>query len=180
MILSAIGEDPEREGLKKTPERVAKMYCEICSGYEKNEDDLVNEAIFCEKNDEMIILRNISFYSLCEHHMLPFFGKVSVAYIPNGKIIGLSKIPRIIDMYSQRLQIQERMTMQIANSLEKIINPRGVAVLVEGHHLCSMMRGVKKEDLSLITQSFCGQFHDNLELQKAFLSRISVSEEENK
>ena len=135
-ILGAVGEDPERDGLIRTPERIARMYAELLAGYTMDPGKLVNEALFDVKYDEMVIVRDIEFYSLCEHHMLPFIGRVHVAYIPNGKVIGLSKIPRIVDMYSRRLQVQERMTRQIADYIRDLLHPQGVAVVVEAMHLC--------------------------------------------
>jgi len=143
-VLEAVGENPNREGLKNTPMRVARMFAELLAGYSTDPVALVNGAVFEVSYDEMVIVRDIEFYSMCEHHLLPFMGRVHVAYIPSGKVIGLSKIPRIVDMYARRLQVQERMTRQIADFIMDVLKPKGVAVVVEGLHLCTMMRGVKK------------------------------------
>ena len=172
-ILKAIGEDPEREGLLKTPERVAKAYDELLSGYRTDPIDLLNEAIFEVSYDEMVIVRDIEFYSMCEHHMLPFLGRAHVAYLPKGKVIGLSKIPRIVDMFARRLQVQERMTRQIADLVDELLHPKGVAVVVEGLHLCSVMRGVKKHDARMTTSSMSGAFRSNLPTRQEFLDNIS-------
>ncbi len=147
-ILTAVGEDPNREGLLRTPERVSRMYEELLQGYRTDPVALINDALFEEEYDEMVIVRDIEFYSLCEHHMLPFIGRAHVAYIPSGRVIGLSKIPRIIEMFARRLQVQERMTRQVADFIQEVLNPAGVAVVVEALHLCSMMRGVKKHELA--------------------------------
>jgi GTP cyclohydrolase I len=172
-ILESVGEDPEREGLLRTPERVAKAYEELLSGYRTDPIDLLNEAIFNESYDEMVIVRDIEFYSLCEHHMLPFLGRAHVAYLPRGKVIGLSKIPRIVDMFARRLQVQERMTRQIADLIDELLHPKGVAVVVEGLHLCSVMRGVKKHDARMTTSSMSGAFRSNLPTRQEFLDNIS-------
>ncbi len=172
-ILKAIGEDPAREGLLKTPERVAKAYAELLSGYRTDPIDLLNEAIFKVSYDEMVIVRDIEFYSMCEHHMLPFLGRAHVAYLPKGKVIGLSKIPRIVDMFAKRLQVQERMTRQIADLVDELLHPKGVAVVVEGLHLCSVMRGVKKHDARMTTSSMSGAFRNNLPTRQEFLDNIS-------
>jgi len=172
-ILKAIGEDPAREGLLKTPERVAKAYDELLSGYRTDPIDLLNEAIFEVSYDEMVIVRDIEFYSMCEHHMLPFLGRAHVAYLPKGKVIGLSKIPRIVDMFAKRLQVQERMTRQIADLIDELLHPKGVAVVVEGLHLCSVMRGVKKHDARMTTSSMSGAFRNNLPTRQEFLDNIS-------
>lgn len=172
-ILKAVGEDPQREGLQKTPTRVAQMYAELFSGYRTNPVSVINGAIFEVKYDEMVIVRDIEFYSLCEHHILPFIGRAHVAYIPNGKILGLSKIPRIVDMYARRLQVQERMTRQIADLLRDLLKPQGVAVVVEATHLCSMMRGVKKHDARMTTSAMHGAFRANLATRQEFLDHIS-------
>ncbi len=172
-ILKAIGEDPEREGLLKTPERVAKAYDELLSGYRTDPIDLLNEAIFEVSYDEMVIVRDIEFYSMCEHHMLPFLGRAHVAYLPKGKVIGLSKIPRIVDMFAKRLQVQERMTRQIADLVGELLHPKGVAVVVEGLHLCSVMRGVKKHDARMTTSSMAGAFRSNISTRQEFLDNIS-------
>jgi GTP cyclohydrolase I len=172
-ILTAVGEDPAREGLQKTPSRVARMYAELLAGYTTDPVTLVNSAIFEVKYDEMVIVRDIEFYSLCEHHMLPFMGRAHVAYIPNGKVLGLSKIPRVVDMYARRLQVQERMTRQIADFLRDLLQPQGVAVVVEAMHLCSMMRGVKKHDARMTTSAMHGAFRSNLATRQEFLDNIS-------
>jgi len=164
-ILVSIGEDPERDGLLRTPERVAKSYQELLSGYRTDPIELLN--------DEMVIVRDIEFYSMCEHHMLPFLGRAHVAYLPKGKVIGLSKIPRIVDMFAKRLQVQERMTRQIAELIDELLHPKGVAVVVEGLHLCSVMRGVKKHDARMTTSSMSGAFRVNLSTRQEFLDNIS-------
>lgn len=172
-ILSAVGEDPEREGLKRTPERIARMYAELLSGYQMDPIKLVNDALFDVKYDEMVIVRDIEFYSLCEHHMLPFIGRVHVAYIPDGKVIGLSKIPRIVDLYARRLQVQERMTRQIADFIRDVLHPQGVAVVVEALHLCMSMRGVQKHNARLTTSAMHGAFRANAPTRQEFLDNIS-------
>jgi len=172
-ILKSIGEDPEREGLLRTPERVAKAYQELLSGYRTDPIELLNEAIFEVSYDEMVIVRDIEFYSMCEHHMLPFLGRAHVAYLPKGKVIGLSKIPRIVDMFARRLQVQERMTKQIADLVDELLHPKGVAVGVEGLHLCSVMRGVKKHNARMTTSSMSGAFRTNLSTRQEFLDNIS-------
>ncbi|MGI6251340.1 MAG: GTP cyclohydrolase I FolE [Anaerolineaceae bacterium] len=173
VILKAIGEDPNREGLLKTPERIARAYAEILSGYRTDPKTLINQALFGVDYDEMVIIKKIEFYSMCEHHMLPFFGHAHVAYIPKGKVIGLSKIPRIVEMYARRLQIQERMTKQIADFIVKTIHPLGVGVVVEGQHLCMMMRGVKKEQARMTTSAMRGTFRTRMDTRMEFLNRIS-------
>jgi GTP cyclohydrolase I len=172
-ILKATGENPERQGLAKTPERVARMYVELLSGYRADPVAMVNGAIFDVEYDEMVVVRDIEFYSLCEHHMLPFIGRAHVAYIPAGKVIGLSKIPRIVDMFSHRLQVQERMTHQVASIIEQILHPKGVAVVMEALHLCSMMRGVKKHDARLTTSTMLGIYKTDLAMRMEFLDSIS-------
>ena len=172
-LLKAVGEDPEREGLKNTPDRVARMYTELFSGYSADPAKIINGALFDISYDEMVLVRDIEFYSLCEHHMLPFLGRAHVAYIPAGRVIGLSKIPRIVDMYARRLQVQERMTRQIADLLQQILKPQGVAVVVEAVHLCSMMRGVKKHDARMTTSAMHGAFRANLATRQEFLDNIS-------
>jgi GTP cyclohydrolase I len=174
-ILSSVGEDPEREGLVRTPHRVAKMYEEILAGYHVDPVALVNDALFDVEYDEMIVVKDIEFFSLCEHHMLPFYGRAHVAYIPSDKIIGLSKIPRIVDMFSRRLQVQERMTRQIAELLDEILHPLGVAVIVEGAHMCSMMRGVKKEHPRMVTSTMLGSFKKNPMTRSEFLEHVRRS-----
>lgn len=171
-IITSIGEDPDRSGLKDTPERVVKMYEELTSGYDKDPKKEINDAIFEIKYDEMVVVKDIEYYSLCEHHMLPFFGKCSVGYIPNGKIIGLSKIPRVVEIVSKRLQVQERMTVEIAEFLNQTLNPLGVGVVAEGYHLCMAMRGVKKSEVSMITSSMLGAFRKDERTRSEFLSLI--------
>jgi GTP cyclohydrolase I len=172
-LIKAVGEDPEREGLKNTPDRVARMFAELLSGYTADPDKFINGALFNINYDEMVIVRDIEFYSLCEHHMLPFIGRVHVAYIPAGKVIGLSKIPRIVDMFARRLQVQERMTRQIADFISDLLKPQGVAVVVEAMHMCSMMRGVKKHDARMTTSAMHGAFRANLATRQEFLDNIS-------
>jgi len=171
-LIKAIGEDPEREGLQRTPERVARMYSELLSGYSTDPDRFINGALFNITYDEMVIVRDIEFYSLCEHHMLPFIGRAHVAYLPAGKVIGLSKIPRVVDMYARRLQVQERLTRQIADFLSEALKPQGVAVVVEAMHMCSMMRGVKKHDARMTTSAMHGSFRANLATRQEFLNHI--------
>ena len=172
-LLKNIGEDPKREGLLDTPQRVADAYEFLTSGYHKKIEEVMNDALFNEKYDEMVLVKNIDFYSLCEHHMLPFYGKVHVAYIPNGKIIGLSKIPRIVDVFARRLQVQERMTQQIADTLEHYLQPRGVAVVSEAFHMCMMMRGVEKQNSSATASAVHGDFKDDPRTRSEFLNLIS-------
>jgi len=171
-ILENIGENPNREGLKKTPERAADAFKFFTSGYDQNIKDVVNGAIYKEKSNNMVILKNIGFYSLCEHHLLPFFGKCHIAYIPDGKVIGLSKLPRIVNMYARRLQIQERITAQIAETINKVIKPKGVAVVMEAAHMCMMMRGVEKQDSTTTTSSVLGAFAKNRKTREEFLKLI--------
>src|SRR5512137_2444981 len=172
-LLLAVGEDPTRQGLRETPDRVARMYTELLDGYWVDPVALVNDAVFDETYGEMVIVRDIEFYSLCEHHMLPFLGRAHVAYIPKGKVIGLSKIPRIVDMFSRRLQVQERMTRQIAEYVNEILHPVGVAVVVEGMHMCAMIRGVRKHDSRMTTSSMLGAFRNSEATRMEFLDNIS-------
>ena len=172
-ILYAIGEDPKREGLLKTPERVEKSLNFLTSGYDVDIDQLVNDALYNENYDEMVIVKNIDFYSLCEHHMLPFFGKCHVAYLPNGKIIGLSKVPRLVDAYGRRLQVQERLTTQIAHCIEDIVKPTGVGVVIEATHLCMSMRGVEKQNSYTTTSSMLGSFKKDPRTRAEFLSLLT-------
>lgn len=174
-LLQAVGEDPEREGLKNTPDRVARMYSELLSGYRVDPAKIINGALFNINYDEMVLVRDIEFYSLCEHHMLPFLGRAHVAYIPAGKVLGLSKIPRMVDMYARRLQVQERMTRQIADFLQEFLAPQGVGVVIEAVHLCSMMRGVKKHNARMTTSAMHGAFRANLATRQEFLENISRS-----
>lgn len=172
-MLTAFGENPNREGLQNTPKRVARMYPELLSGYRTDVDKLVNGAIFNVTYDDMVIVRDIEYFSLCEHHMLPFMGRAHVAYIPNKQVIGLSKIPRIVDMFARRLQVQERMTRQIADFINELLNPQGVAVVVEGLHLCAMMRGVKKHDARMTTSSMLGTFRKSINTRQEFLDHLN-------
>lgn len=176
-MLVAFGENVEREGLLRTPERVARMYEELLSGYRADPIAILNEALFEVDYDETVLIRDIEFFSLCEHHMLPFMGRVHVAYIPDGKVIGLSKIPRIVDMFSHRLQVQERMTVQIGDFINLVLQPKGVAVVVEAIHLCSMMRGVKKHDARMTTSAMLGAFRTDAAQRMEFLENISRSAE---
>ncbi len=172
-LLRAIGEDPQREGLRRTPQRVARMYAELMAGYRIDPVALVNDALFEVKYDEMVIVRDIEFYSLCEHHLLPFLGRVHVAYLPNGKVLGLSKIPRIVDMFARRLQVQERLTRQIADFLRDLLQPQGVGVVIEALHLCTMMRGVQKHNARMTTSAMHGAFRANLATRQEFLENIA-------
>ena len=172
-MLSAFGDDPSRDGLQRTPGRVARMYSELLAGYRVDPIAMVNDALFDVKYDEMVIVRDIEFYSLCEHHMLPFIGKAHVAYLPRDRVVGLSKIPRIVDMFAKRLQVQERMTRQIADFIEELLHPLGVAVVVEGLHLCATMRGVKKHGARMTTSTMLGAFRKSQATREEFLSNIS-------
>jgi GTP cyclohydrolase I len=171
-ILGAIGEDVEREGLLRTPNRVARMYGELTAGYHVDPVRLINDAIFDVEYDEMVIVRNIDYYSMCEHHMLPFLGQAHVAYIPDGKVIGLSKIPRIVEMFARRLQVQERMTQQIAEFLRDTLHPKGVAVVCEGVHMCAAMRGVKKANARMVTSAMLGSFQANQATRNELFAHI--------
>jgi GTP cyclohydrolase I len=171
-LLAAFGEDVARQGLERTPERVARMYDELLAGYRVDPEALINNALFDVEYDEMVIVRDIEFYSLCEHHMLPFVGSAHVAYLPAKKVIGLSKIPRIVDMFARRLQVQERMTRQIADFIEAAVKPHGVAVVIEGLHLCAMMRGVKKANARMVTSAMTGTFRTNLVTREEFLEHL--------
>ncbi|MEJ2708376.1 MAG: GTP cyclohydrolase I FolE [Anaerolineales bacterium] len=172
-MLSAFGENPRREGLLRTPERVARMYAELLEGYRIDPYDLLNDALFEVNYDAMVVVRDIEFYSLCEHHILPFIGRAHVAYLPKGRVIGLSKIPRVVDMFARRLQVQERMTRQVAEFINEVLHPMGVAVVVEGLHLCATMRGVKKHDARMTTSAMLGIFRSNLATREEFLANIS-------
>lgn len=171
-ILDNVGEDSDRNGLIGTPDRIARMYDEVLGGYKVDPVKLVNGALFDVDYSEMVLVREIEYFSMCEHHMLPFFGRVHVAYLPTDKVIGLSKIPRLVEMFARRLQVQERMTHQIAEMLDEVLAPRGVAVAVEGQHMCSMMRGVKKEHPVMFTSAFLGEFEEDRDLRKEFLDLI--------
>mgnify|MGYP001468141166 CR=1 FL=1 len=171
-MLVRLGEDPEREGLLRTPERVQKAFQFLTRGYNEDPEALLKNALFTVTYDEMVIVKDVEMFSLCEHHMLPFFGKVHVAYIPNGKVIGLSKIPRLIEIFSRRLQIQERLTTQIAETIQKVVQPQGVGVVIEARHLCMMMRGVEKQHSAAVTSSMLGCFREEQETRTEFLSLI--------
>jgi GTP cyclohydrolase I len=171
-ILDAVGEDPTRSGIAETPSRVARMYDELLSGYKTDPVELLNNALFDVEYDEMVVVKDIDFYSMCEHHMLPFYGHASVGYLPEDNVIGLSKIPRLVDMFARRLQVQERMTQQIATFLEDLIKPRGVAVVVEASHLCAAMRGVKKQRTRMVTSAMLGAFRDNPSTRGEFMMHI--------
>jgi GTP cyclohydrolase I len=171
-LIETIGEDPNREGLIKTPLRVAKAWTYFSQGYSSNLDEVINGAIFNEECSDMVVVRDIEFYSMCEHHMIPFFGRAHVGYLPSGKVIGLSKVPRIVDMYARRLQVQERLTHQVANTLDKVLDPVGVAVVMEGRHLCMQMRGVAKQNSLASTSAMLGQFRKSSETRAEFLSII--------
>ena len=173
-IIEQLGENTNREGLLKTPERVAKSMKFLTSGYNINPDDLINQAIFHEEYSEMVLVKNIDIYSLCEHHMLPFFGKAHVAYIPNGKIVGLSKIPRVIDAYSRRLQVQERLTIEIRDCIQRTLEPKGVAVVIECCHMCMQMRGVQKQNAQTTTSAFTGLFLSNDSTRKEFINLVQT------
>ena len=171
-VIENIGEDPTREGLLKTPERVAKAMQFLTQGYDQNPQEILKSAMFAEKYDEMVIVKDIEVYSLCEHHMLPFFGKCHIAYIPNGHIVGLSKFPRMVDAFSRRLQVQERLTDQIRDCLDETLNPQGVAVCIEAQHLCMQMRGVQKQNSTTTTSAFSGAFMEEDITRQEFMSLV--------
>ena len=171
-LIVTVGEDPKREGLLKTPMRAAKAWRFFTQGYTADIDTIINDAIFKEDCNDMVVVRDIEFFSMCEHHMIPFFGRAHVGYIPNGKVIGLSKVPRIVDMFSRRLQVQERLTNQIANTLKDKLDPTGVAVVMEGRHMCMQMRGVEKQNSFTTTSAMLGQFRKSNETRAEFLSFI--------
>jgi GTP cyclohydrolase I len=173
-VLSQIGEDPNREGLLKTPERMAKAMQYLTHGYDLNPDEIMQKAIFHEEYSEMVIVKDIDVYSMCEHHMLPFFGKAHIAYIPDGKIVGLSKLPRIVDAYSRRLQVQERLTIEIRDCVQRTLNPKGVAVVIECSHMCMAMRGVQKQNSSTTTSAFTGLFLNNDSTRKEFINLVQA------
>jgi GTP cyclohydrolase IA len=171
-VLVRLGEDPKREGLVRTPERMAAALKHLTRGYNDDPERVLRSALFTVEYDEMVIVKDIEMFSMCEHHMLPFFGKVHVAYIPNGKVIGLSKLPRLVDIFARRLQVQERLTMQIAETIQKTIAPQGVGVVIEARHLCMMMRGVEKQHSAAVTSSMLGVFRDEQQTREEFLSLI--------
>lgn len=171
-VLQELGEDTHREGLKRTPQRVARALRFLTQGYRQNVDDIVNGALFTEDNDEMVTMKNIEIYSLCEHHLLPFFGKCHVAYLPKRQIIGISKIARVVDVFARRLQVQERLTKQIAETMQRILDPKGVAVIIEAEHLCMQMRGVQKQNSSVVTSAMMGAFRTRQETREEFMNLI--------
>jgi GTP cyclohydrolase IA len=171
-LLKEIGEDPTREGLDKTPARVAKAWEYLTSGYRQDVNDVLNEALFTEEYDEMVVVKDIDLYSMCEHHLLPFFGKCHIAYMPSRKIVGLSKLPRLVEMFSRRLQVQERLTTQIAQTLNEVLQPRGVAVVIEALHMCMLMRGVEKQNSKAVTSAMLGAFRDNAGTRAEFMDLI--------
>jgi len=171
-LLKELGEDPGRDGLQKTPGRVARSYRFLTSGYDKEPREILNDALFEVTYDEMVVVKDIDFYSLCEHHMIPFFGRAHVAYIPNGKVVGLSKIPRLVEMFARRLQVQERMTTEIAETIEEVLQPKGVGVVVEASHLCMMMRGVERQNAYAISSSLRGSFNDDSKTRGEFMELI--------
>jgi GTP cyclohydrolase I len=172
-LLVELGEDPEREGLLKTPERVIRAFRFLTEGYRKDIDELFNDAFFAEDYDEMVVVRDIELYSLCEHHLLPFFGRAHVAYLPDRRIVGLSKIPRLVDLFARRLQVQERMTKEIAETMMEKLHPRGVAVVIEARHLCMVMRGVEKQNSSMTTSHMLGAFRDSQSTRMEFMNLIA-------
>ena len=174
-LIEEIGEDPSREGLLKTPSRVSKAWNFFSGGYNQDLDKIINNAVFNEDATDMVVVRDVEFFSLCEHHLIPFFGRAHVAYLPNGKVVGLSKIPRIIDMFSRRLQVQERLTRQIAETVKEILDPIGVAVIMEGQHMCMQMRGVEKQNSLTTTSSMLGKFRESDRTRSEFLSIIGLN-----
>jgi len=171
-LLVNLGEDPERDGLKRTPERVERSLAELTQGHSQTVEEVVGHGVFSEDCSEMVIVKDIEFYSLCEHHMLPFYGRIHVAYIPDGKIIGLSKLPRIVDVFARRLQVQERMTVQIAKAIEDVLQPKGVGVVADASHLCMMMRGVQKQNSSTMTSCLLGTFRSDFRTRNEFLGLV--------
>lgn len=171
-LLKELGEDPHREGLERTPDRVAAAMRYLTSGYERNAQEILNDALFVEEYDEMVIVKDIEMFSLCEHHLLPFFGKCHIAYMPSRKIVGLSKLPRLVEMFARRLQVQERLTTQIAQTLNEVLQPRGVAVVVEALHMCMLMRGVEKQNSKAVTSAMLGAFRENAETRAEFMELI--------
>jgi GTP cyclohydrolase I len=178
-ILDRVGEDPSREGLLRTPVRVASALEFLTRGYTQNAEDILRKALFTVSYDEMVIVKDIEMFSLCEHHMLPFFGKVHIAYVPNGKIIGLSKLPRLVDVFARRLQVQERLTTEIAEAIQNTIEPQGVGVVIEARHLCMMMRGVEKQHSAAVTSSMLGVFREHAQTREEFLSLIRAKQNGN-
>ena len=172
-MIVELGEDPNRDGLQRTPERVAEAMTELTRGYSMNPQEILNEALFEVTYDEMVIVKDIEMFSLCEHHLLPFFGKVHVAYIPQRKVVGLSKIARLVEMFARRLQVQERLTNQIAETLQEAVDPLGVGVVIEARHLCMMMRGIEKQHSSAVTSAMLGIFRENMQTREEFLSLVS-------
>ncbi|WP_454690903.1 GTP cyclohydrolase I FolE [Achromobacter aloeverae] len=171
-ILQSLGEDPDREGLRDTPKRAAKAMQHLCQGYGQSLEEIVNGALFSSDTSEIVLVKNIELYSLCEHHILPFIGKAHVAYLPKGKVLGLSKVARIVDMYARRLQIQENLSRQIAEAVQQVTGASGVAVVIEAQHMCMMMRGVEKQNSSMVTSVMLGEFHDNPATRAEFLNLI--------
>lgn len=171
-LLKKIGENPDRPGLKRTPERVRRTFEELTRGYKQDPHKLIEHAMFEDKYDEMVVVKNIPFYSLCEHHLLPFHGHAHVAYIPNGKLVGISKIARMVDLFARRLQVQERLTQEIANTLEDVLKPKGVAVVIEAQHLCMQMRGVEKHDATIVTSAMLGAFRSRQPTREEFMNLI--------
>jgi GTP cyclohydrolase I len=171
-MLAGLGEDPDREGLLKTPERVEKAMRFLTRGYDQDPEQILNAALFTVTYDEMVVVKDIELYSMCEHHLLPFTGKVHVAYLPDGKVVGLSKIPRLVDIYARRLQVQERLTVEIAEAIQKVVHPRGVAVIVEAQHFCMMMRGVEKQNSVAVTSCMLGAFREQVQTREEFLALI--------
>jgi GTP cyclohydrolase I len=172
-MLIELGEDPGRDGLQRTPQRVAQAFADLTQGYHMNPKEILNEALFDVTYDEMVIVKDIEMFSLCEHHLLPFFGKVHVAYIPRQKVVGLSKIARLVEMFARRLQVQERLTNQIAETLQEAVDPVGVGVVIEARHLCMMMRGIEKQHSSAVTSAMLGAFRENVQTREEFLSLVS-------
>jgi GTP cyclohydrolase IA len=171
-LLKELGEDPNREGLERTPARVAKAFEYLTSGYHQDVNDVLNEALFTEEYDEMVVVKDIDVYSLCEHHLLPFFGRCHIAYMPSRKIVGLSKMPRLVEMFARRLQVQERLTTQIAQTINDVLQPRGVAVVIEALHMCMLMRGVEKQNSKAVTSAMLGAFRDRPETRAEFMELI--------